>query len=70
MDDRGHSNSLRMWRELGNHLLVVQPFMDSGIVRGFKSPGHAQRFLSTFGVIASFFRPGGICSRLGIIERS
>jgi putative transposase len=24
-------------------------------MRGFKSPGHAQRFLSTFGVIASFF---------------
>ena len=27
-------------------------------MRGFKSPGHAQRFLSTFGVIASFFRSG------------
>jgi putative transposase len=27
-------------------------------MRGFKSPGHAQRFLSTFGVIVSFFRPG------------
>jgi putative transposase len=27
-------------------------------MRGFKSPGHAQRFLSIFGVIASFFRPG------------
>jgi putative transposase len=27
-------------------------------MRGFKSPGHAQRFLSTFGVIASLFRPG------------
>ena len=27
-------------------------------MRGFKSPGHAQRFLSTFGVITSFFRPG------------
>ena len=27
-------------------------------MRGFKSPGDAQRFLSTFGVIASFFRPG------------
>jgi len=27
-------------------------------MRGFKSPGHAQRFLSVFGVIASFFRPG------------
>jgi putative transposase len=27
-------------------------------MRGFKSPGHAQRFRSTFGVIASFFRPG------------
>jgi putative transposase len=23
-----------------------------------KAPGHAQRFLSVFGVIASFFRPG------------
>jgi len=27
-------------------------------MRGFKSPGHAQRFLSTFGVIGSFFRHG------------
>jgi putative transposase len=27
-------------------------------MRGFKSPGHAQRFLWTFGVTASFFRPG------------
>ena len=27
-------------------------------MRGFKSPAHAQRFLATFGVIASFFRPG------------
>src|SRR6266853_6302807 len=27
-------------------------------MRGFKSPGHAQRFLSVSGVIASFFRPG------------
>ena len=27
-------------------------------MRSFKSPGHAQRFLATFGVIASFFRPG------------
>ena len=27
-------------------------------MRGFKSPGHAQRFLSVFGIIASFFRPG------------
>ncbi len=27
-------------------------------MRGFKSPGHAQRFLSVLGVIASFFRPG------------
>jgi len=27
-------------------------------MRGFKAPGHAQRFLATFGVIASFFRPG------------
>jgi putative transposase len=27
-------------------------------MRGFKSPGHAQRFLATFGTIASFFRPG------------
>ena len=27
-------------------------------MRGFKSPGHAQRFLSSFGTIASFFRPG------------
>src|ERR1700687_1181883 len=27
-------------------------------MRGFKSPGHAQRFLSIFGVTASFFRPG------------
>jgi putative transposase len=27
-------------------------------MRGFKNPGHAQRFLAVFGVIASFFRPG------------
>ena len=27
-------------------------------MRGFKSAGHAQRFLSSFGVIATFFRPG------------
>jgi putative transposase len=27
-------------------------------MRRFKSAGHAQRFLSTFGVIVSFFRPG------------
>ena len=27
-------------------------------MRGFKSPGHAQCFLSVFGVIASFFRSG------------
>jgi putative transposase len=27
-------------------------------MRGFKSAGHAQRFLASFGVIASFFRPG------------
>ena len=27
-------------------------------MRRFKSAGHAQRFLATFGVIASFFRPG------------
>jgi transposase-like protein len=27
-------------------------------MRGFKSSGRAQRFLSIFGVIASFFRPG------------
>ena len=27
-------------------------------MRRFKSPGHAQRFLSVFGVIGSHFRPG------------
>ena len=27
-------------------------------MRGFKSPGRAQRFLSIFGVIVSFFRGG------------
>jgi len=27
-------------------------------MRDFNSAGHAQRFLATFGVIASFFRPG------------
>ena len=27
-------------------------------MRGFKSAGHAQRFLSAFSTIASFFRPG------------
>ena len=34
-------------------------------MRGFKSAGHAQRFLSTFGVIASFFRPGRHLLRAG-----
>jgi putative transposase len=28
------------------------------VMRGFKSSGHAQRFLSAFGVIASHFRVG------------
>ena len=28
------------------------------VMRGFKSAGHAQRFLSAFGVIGSHFRPG------------
>ena len=27
-------------------------------MRGFKSAGHAQRFLATLGVVSSFFRPG------------
>ena len=27
-------------------------------MRGFKSAGHAQRLLATFGVVSSFFRPG------------
>ena len=27
-------------------------------MRGFKSAGHAQRFLATFGAISSIFRPG------------
>jgi putative transposase len=27
-------------------------------MRGFKSAGHAQRFLATFEIIVSFFRPG------------
>jgi len=27
-------------------------------MRGFTSPVHVQRFLSVFGVIASFFHPG------------
>jgi putative transposase len=27
-------------------------------MRGFKSAGHGQRFLASFGVISSFFRPG------------
>jgi putative transposase len=26
-------------------------------MQGFKSPGHAQRFLATYGPIASHFRP-------------
>jgi putative transposase len=26
-------------------------------MQGFKSPGHAQRFLSAYGLIASYFRP-------------
>jgi hypothetical protein len=28
------------------------------VMRGFKSPGHAQRFLSAFGIISSHFRVG------------
>src|SRR5258707_7290139 len=28
------------------------------VMRGFKSAGQAQRFLSAFGIIASYFRPG------------
>ena len=26
-------------------------------MQGFKSPGHAQRFLSAYGLIAQYFRP-------------
>jgi putative transposase len=28
------------------------------VMRRFKSAGHAQRFLSAFGIITSYFRPG------------
>jgi hypothetical protein len=39
-------------------------------MRGFKSPGRAQRFLATFGVIASFFVLDGIYWRSGTTARS
>jgi hypothetical protein len=39
-------------------------------MRRFKSPGHAQRFLSSFGTIASFFRLVGIFWRLITTGRS
>jgi putative transposase len=31
-------------------------------MRWFRSSGHAQRFLSAFGIIASHFRPGHLCT--------
>jgi 2,2-dialkylglycine decarboxylase (pyruvate) len=34
MQESDNSNNLRLWREMGANLLVVQPFMDSVIVRG------------------------------------
>src|SRR6202022_3789381 len=39
-------------------------------MRGFKSAGHAQRFLPSFGVIASFFRLADTYWPLRITERS
>jgi putative transposase len=39
-------------------------------MRGFKSAGHAQRFLATYGVIASFFRQAAMCSRPGTTGKS
>ena len=39
-------------------------------MRGFKSPGHAQRFLSSFGTIASFFVLVGTFWRLKITGKS
>ena len=32
--------------------------LQAKVMRRFKSAGHAQRFLSVFGIIASYFRPG------------
>jgi len=36
------------------------------VMRGFKSAGHAQRFLSAFGIIYSYFRVGRHLCRAGI----
>ena len=39
------------------------------VMRRFKSAGHAQRFLSAFGIITSRFRVGRICIELAVNER-
>jgi putative transposase len=39
------------------------------VMRGFKSVGHAQRFLSAFGVTTSHFKVGDICTALVATER-
>ena len=55
-----NSNNLRTWRESGGHLLVVQPFMDSVIVRGdgcFLIDADGQRILD--------LAAGQFCSILG-----
>ena len=36
------------------------------VMRRFKSAGHAQRFLSAFGIIISHFRGGDICTELAV----
>src|SRR5450432_2308291 len=36
------------------------------VMRRFKSAGHAQRFLSAFGIITSHFRPGRHLSTAGV----
>jgi 2,2-dialkylglycine decarboxylase (pyruvate) len=60
MQNADNSNNLRMWRESGEHLLLVQPFMDSVIVRGegcFLIDADGQRILD--------LAAGQFCSILG-----
>ena len=39
------------------------------VMRRFKSAGHAQRFLSAFGIITSHFRVAAICTELAVTEQ-
>ncbi len=39
------------------------------VMRRFKSAGHAQRFLSAFGIINSHFRVGDICTEPAVTKQ-